>query len=148
MKHWFLMVVCLGIWGCSLPAKNVQAPQAFSVYQEKKGVFRAISADGVLYRIRSTPLSDGDIGFWKKALKTRMVDDAGYHFVREQAIEVDGVKGYELELQAPIGQTDYTYWIVIFKQAKNLVIVEGGGEIGAFNRHRQAMLVVVKRLRF
>jgi len=93
-------------------------------------------------------LDQGDIDFWKAALKIRMVEDAGYQFVSEEDLVVDGTPGYLIELQAPIGIEDYRYLIAIFKTDKHLTLIESAGKIEDFLSRRDAIIEAVKGLGF
>ncbi|MBC7794728.1 MAG: hypothetical protein H7Z43_13575, partial [Clostridia bacterium] len=96
------LAVTLSVAGCN--SFKAPAPDGFAAYKGTKP-FRAVSSDGVVYRVREEPeSSDATLDFWKKALKKRMLD-AGYTFLRESDVSATGTQpGYVIELTAPHGQ--------------------------------------------
>lgn len=126
---------------------QAEAPAGFAPYDQKKS-FRAVSPDGVLYRVRQQENKPkATLAFWKEALKKRMLD-AGYHFVSEGDIKADNEPGYLLELNAPLGSQDYTYFIAVFARDNTLVIVESAGEVTRFKARREGVLAAIQKLRF
>ena len=149
MIQWIVVsVLALSILACASNDAYMPVPEHFSAYDKQQNITKAISADGVVYRVRTLPLKEGDVAFWKAALKTRMVEDAGYHFVSEQDLIVDGLSGYLIELQAPMGPDDFSYLIAIFKQKQEIIIIESAAEILAFEQHKQSILAAIKEIRF
>ncbi|MCP4162717.1 MAG: hypothetical protein GY760_21860 [Deltaproteobacteria bacterium] len=125
-------------------------PEGFAVYQsnyQNRSPNRAISSDGVVYRIRkqrNDPVAK--LSFWKEALKKRMID-TGYFFVRESNISTEKQKGYLLELTAPYGEQDYSYMIGIFVKGDEIVIAEATGEILRFKKHRKQIIAAIKKIK-
>jgi hypothetical protein len=137
------LAVILGLAACN--SAKAPAPEGFAAYKGDKP-FRAVSADGVVYRVRTeSDASDAALDFWKEALKKRMLD-AGYTFLRESDIKASEQPGYLLELTAPLGPRDYTYLIAIFKHGKRLVVVESSGEVSIFEKRRGAVLDAIAKL--
>lgn len=119
------------------------APAGFAVY-EKPRPYRAVSPDGVLYQVRvAREVEEASLDFWKEALKKRMLD-AGYTFVAEGAIQAGGVDGYLLQLAAPMGAEDDSYWVSIFPRGDRLVLVEAAGEAGRFQAHAAAVRAAIE----
>lgn len=143
IKHLHLLIlVLLSLVGCS-PKPAV--PDGFAPYKGKQGV-KAVSPDGVMYRVRETPNKpEANLDFWKEALVTRQ-KRAGYKVIKEGEIEAGKLKGGLLELQAPMGAQDYTYLIAIFVHGDTLVLVEAAGEVQLFERHRQVILDAIAKL--
>ena len=122
------------------------APKGFAAFEEH-GMFRATSPDGVVFSVRGVDNNPkADLPFWREALKKRMLD-SGYSLQRESDIEASGKKGYLLELAAPLGQSDYAYWVGLFASGKKLVLVESAGEVSRFAKHREALLNAVRGVR-
>lgn len=139
----FLVAVLLAALGCN--SFEATAPEGFASYQGTRP-FRAMSADGVLYRVRMVPdSSDATLGFWQEALKKRMLD-AGYVFLREGEAKNATEKGYLLEVTAPLGVRDYTYLMAVFKREKHLVLVESSGEVATFEKHRPQIVAAIDKL--
>ena len=133
--------------GCITTQPKSGTPRGFALYPDTK-VFRAVSPDGVMYRIRienNKPFAE--LTFWKKALKKRMLD-AGYNFVNESEISTENQKGYLLELTAPLGEKDYTYLVAIFLNGKKeIIIAEACGEINRFTIQRDKIIAAIKTIK-
>ena len=69
--------------------------------------------------------------------------DAGYTFVAESEITAGGVKGYLIELAAPMGTEDSSYWIAVFPDGKRLIVVEAAGEAGIFQARSAAIRAAI-----
>lgn len=139
-----LFVLALALLaGCN--SFEATAPEGFAAYKGNKP-FRAVSADGVVYRVRTEPeTSDATLDFWKEALKKRMLD-AGYTFLRESEVKASSQPGYVLELTAPYGERDYTYLVAVFKSGKHVVLVESSGEVRVFEKHRAQIMDAIAKL--
>lgn len=148
MKVSARVCLCLVLWvasGC-VPFRGA-APVGFATYKGDRP-YRAVSPDGLMYRVRYEKNKPrADLGFWKEALKVRMID-AGYHFASESDIEVDGRPGYLLELTAPMGTQDYTYMDAVFVCGRKLVLVEAAGEVAQFEAHRASIEAAIQALTF
>lgn len=124
---------------------QAEAPAGFAPYSSSK-IYRAVSPDGVVFRIRSEKNEPrAELAFWQEALKKRMLD-AGYHFVREGEIKAGPQVGYLLELTAPLGTQDYAYLIALFEEGDRLVLVESAGEIARFAPRRESVLAAIEKL--
>jgi hypothetical protein len=111
--------------------------------------FRAVSPDGIVYRVRNAANEPkADIGFWKEAMKKRMLD-AGYHLLSDADIaSANGTPGYLLELTAPVGQQDNAYLLALFAKDKDLVVAEASGEVALFQKRRAAITAAMAKIEF
>ena len=142
-KAFLMGAALLLVVGCD--AFKAKAPEGFAVYEGNRP-FRAMSSDGVVYRVRTVNDStDAKLGFWQEALKNRMLD-AGYTFLREGEAKSANQTGYVLEVTAPFGVRDYTYLMAVFKQGKHLVLVESSGEVATFEKRRPQVLAAIEQL--
>ena len=140
--RFLLLMTLLGLVACS-PKPAV--PDGFAPYKAR-GVVKAVSPEGVMYRVRETPNKpEANLEFWKEALVTRQ-KRAGYKVVKEGDIEAGKLKGGLLELQAPMGAQDYTYLLAIFVKGDTLIVVESAGEVKLFETHRKAILDAISKL--
>ncbi len=138
-----VLVAAAALCGCR--AFHAETPEGFAAFDDWSR-FRAVSADGVMYRVRS---EDNDpkagLPFWREALKKRMLD-AGYIFVSDGELKAASEPGYLLELAAPVGQEDYTYLVAFFVKGSRLVVVEASGEVTKFRPRRAAILAAMSRI--
>jgi hypothetical protein len=131
-------------WWDTAPASPV-TPDGFYPWK-KTSHYRAVTPDGVMYRVRSTKHKPAaELEFWKEALKERMVA-AGYTVAGEQDVSASGVKGALLELRAPLGQQDWTYLVGVFPDGKKLVIVESAAEITLFEKRKAAVIAAIGQM--
>lgn len=120
-------------------------PDGFAPYRDRR-VFRAVSPDGVLFRVRSADHEpDADLAFWKEAMQKRQAE-AGYRALSEAPVQAGAHQGTLLELTAPLGTDDYTYLVAVFPAGKELIVVEVAGEVSRFAARREAILAAVGRV--
>jgi len=116
----------------------VKTPAGFAAYDGTEP-FRAVTSDGVMYRVRTAENKPfAELDFWKTAMKKHLTE-SGYRFIAEKDITADTLKGYQIELAAPSGEKDYTYLISVFVKDNTLIIAEASGEITVFKKHRKAI---------
>ena len=142
------LLLCL-VMGCvHTTAGNAERiPAGFAPYTQS-GEIKAVSPEGVVYRVRSVDNKPfAELTFWKEALKKRMLD-AGYIFLTEAPIEADAQEGYLLELTAPYGQQDYTYLVAVFVRGNKITIAETAGEVSDLAARRDAVLEAIQNLKF
>ncbi len=121
------------------------APEGFAAF-DKDADFRAVSPEGIVYRVREeTNKPEADLPFWKEALKKRMLE-AGYAFFAESEIKAaSGEPGYLLELSAPLGARDYSYLVAIFAMGAHIVIGEVAGEVVQVKNRHDAILTALQK---
>ncbi len=120
-------------------------PEGFAPYKAKKA-FRAVSPDGVVFRVRAAEHEpEADLAFWKEAMTKRMVE-AGYDVHSEGEIEAKGTAGALLELTAPFGTDDYSYLLAVFPAGKELVIVEAARRRWPPRPRRDAIISAIQRV--
>jgi hypothetical protein len=121
-------------------------PAGFAPYRSRKA-FRAVSPDGVVFRVRTARHDpEADLAFWKEAMQKRQAE-AGYREHSAGDASAGSLPGTLLELTAPWGTDDYTYLVALFPAGKELVIVEAAGEVSRFAARREAVLEAVGRVR-
>jgi hypothetical protein len=122
-----------------------EPPEGFAPYKAKK-VFRAVSPDGVVFRVRAAEHEpQADLAFWKEAMGKRM-EEAGYGVQAQAEIEASGTPGALLELTAPYGTDDYSYLLAVFPAGRELIIVEAAGEVATFAARREAVIAAIERI--
>ena len=140
-----ILIVAAGAFfsGCRTIVSN--APTGFAAYRGENP-FRAVSHDGVMYRVRNAKNKPfAGLPFWKTALKKHMTD-SGYRFISESEISSGNLTGYMLELTAPVGDKDYTYLIALFVKGDTLLIAEASGEISHFKNYRSSITDAIKKI--
>lgn len=125
-------------------AFSAQAPAGFAAY-DKSDAFKAVSPDGVVFRVRQEKNKpEADLPFWKEALKKRMVD-AGYRVNNEGEVKAkSGEAGALLELSAPLGPTDYSYLVAIYVKGSHIVIAEAAGDVVRLKARHDDLLAALQ----
>lgn len=145
MTNKTLLLALLLVSACH-PFQGV-APDGFAAFEPGKS-YRAVSPDGVLFRVRAADNKPkADLPFWKEAFKKRMLD-SGYSFTAEANVATtSGTPGYMLELAAPIGVVDYGYIIAIFEHGDDIIIAEAAGDVVKLAARRQAVVDAITQLK-
>lgn len=122
------------------------APEGFAAYGKARP-FRAVSPDGLMFQVRTTPHEpEATLDFWKEALRKRMID-AGYTLLADADVKAGGTPGYLIELAAPMGPEDDVYWVAVFPHGGQLVIVEAAGEAARFHAREAAIKAAIEALK-
>jgi len=127
---------------CSLKAA---APEGFAAFRGGCP-FRAVSPDGIVYRVRreaNDPVAT--LEFWSEALARRMTE-AGYVLQSTAEVRAGNVTGALFDLVAPVGAEDQTYLIALFVRGDDLVIVEAAGEVSRFAARWPAVLAAIEKV--
>lgn len=140
---------CVVLLAVACRPYTAATPDGFAAFESSAGRgedFRAVSPDGVVFRVRSEPNKpEADLPFWKEALKKRMLE-AGYTFFAERDIKAaSGEPGYLLELSAPLGPRDYNYDVAIFHKGSKIVIAEAAGEVVRMKGRHDAIVAALEK---
>ncbi len=120
------------------------APGGFATFTDEA---RAVSAKGVVYRVREVANEPpADLAFWREALKKRMLD-AGYAFVAEEPLAGAESEGHLLELAAPVGSADFGYLVGIYVRGERIVIAEAGGDLLELRAVRAQVVEAMRGIR-
>ncbi len=126
---------------------EARPPKGFAVYDDGAD-YRAVSPDGVVYRVRSKDNApEAGLPFWREALGKRMLE-AGYLLIREEPLKAGAVEGHLLELAAPLGNRDYGYAVAVFVSGADIVIVEAAGEAALLADKRAEIVTAMQALSF
>jgi len=129
-----LLMLVLATTACNTLKIKQEIPPSFALYAKESTAIRMITAEGVMYRVRSVENNPkADLAFWQKAIKTHMLD-SGYVFQSESEIAARDQNGYLLNLAAPVGASDYLYSIALFVHNKSIILIESAGEIAAYDK--------------
>lgn len=146
MKHTILYYIVfafslLSAAGCS--SKFVTTtPDGFAPYKQKR-MFKSVSPDHVVYRIRTVkndPFANFD--FWKEALPERM-KNTGYRVIRDSVISNSKGNALLLEMAAPIGTADYSYLVMMKVKDTKILIAEAAGQYADFQNRRESIIAAL-----
>ena len=116
--------------GCSpllpTPDKFLRMPEYELDYD-----YRATSADGVVLAGRVLTYSrelGGGLPFWVDAIKLRLQAVGGYALIKEVEVQSHGgLTGKALHFGRDEKRGTYRYWVTLFVDGDDLVVVEAGG---------------------
>lgn len=133
--------LALALHGCG--AAHPLTPSGFAAFTASEP-FRAVSPDGVVYRVhREENPGEAKLAFWKEALTSRM-KAKGYALSTDGDIAgADAAPGYLLELAAPLGLREHGYLIALFVRGDELVVVEASGPAESLASRRAAIVAAV-----
>ena len=129
---------------CSLPFTTV-APDGFATYRNRGRVFRSVSHDRVVYRVRrikNRPYAGFD--FWREALPKQM-GDAGYRIISDTVVTVGNRSALVLEMATPVGAYDYSYMVMMQVKGKKILIAEAAGVVDEFQKHKKNILAALEK---
>lgn len=124
-------------------------PDGFAGFGSKFGTndYRAVSPEGITWRIHSEEHKPkASLDFWKPALRKRMLE-AGYRVVDSLSFDCSGTPGFGLELAAPLGQSDYSYFVGVVPSDDNLILIESAGPVQDFQKRKPEIHSTLGKLR-
>ncbi len=91
--------------------------------------FRAVSAEGSALTVRTEENPEnGDLAFWEKAVRTRLVDVRGYKLAeRKDVTHKGGTSGVEMTFDYVADGTDYSYLLTMFVKGDRVHLLEAAG---------------------
>jgi hypothetical protein len=123
---------------CSRPSAPL--PEGFA---ELKGgrSYRAISPEGMLYRIRSIKNKPRkDLEFWGQALENHLVKE-GYRLNGDaRSFESGDRAGLSYEWVLPYGNESYLYLTALIVADRTITLAEAAAPYPVFIRYRQSVL--------
>jgi hypothetical protein len=91
---------------------------------------RAVSADGAAITLRAeTNPENGDLAFWEKAIRARLVEFRGYKLVdRRDVKHGDKTPGVQMTFDYQRDGIDYTYEITVLVKGRTVYCIEVAGD--------------------
>ncbi len=132
-------------WRAARSAASAVVPEGFAPFTGARR-FQALSASGVVYRVRSAPHEPkATLSFWQEAVAERMVA-AGYVLVEQRdVIAASGQPGVVFHFRAADGERDLTYLLGIFV-GRRIVLAEAVGPAEAAQEHLPALYAAMEGL--
>lgn len=124
----------------------VQAPEGFAELPGRGGTFRAVSPEGMLFRVRLLKNQPAkELSFWSEALGSQLAKE-GYRPSGERAEFAAGA-GVLYEWAAPYGNESYLYLTGLMVSRRRIALVEAAAPYPVFVQHRQALRDSLEKLR-
>lgn len=138
-----LAVLFLGA-GCTT-APPVAPPAGFAVYDDPAAM-RAVSPDGVRYRVHYAENDpEQSLEFWREALSLHL-ERSGYGALGEQSISTPAGPGALFEWVAPVGPEEWIYLTAVVPAGQKLIIAEAAGPADLYRAHRDALVMSLETI--
>jgi hypothetical protein len=131
---------------------QVTPPQGFAVYESESPIFvneyRAITADGVRYRVRVVKNEpEGDATLWKQTL-IKGLEKKGYRILSSDSLKTDQGRTVQyVNSQLSAGGMDFLYLTGFIVDGRRIIIVEAGGTKELMSMHEKALQNSIRSLR-
>jgi hypothetical protein len=118
---------------------SVTPPEGFAELKDRQ-TYRAISPEGMLYRIRSVKNDPRkELEFWGEALENHLVKE-GYRLNGKARSFTSGDReGLSYEWVLPYGNESYLYLTALVVTDKTITLAEATAPYSVFIRYRQAL---------
>jgi hypothetical protein len=139
-KLFLYFTLCVLISCASFKAN---APENFAAYKSENTKFKAISSDGVLYRVSVyEQKSEASIDFWKEAFLLKMKNTS---YKQEDSLNVSisgkAAMGYIFSFANNVGSD--LYLVAAVQNGNEMLVVEAAAEREKFNAHKAAILKAI-----
>lgn len=139
-----LLFVLLFGAGCTT-APPVAPPAGFAVYDDPAAM-RAVSPDGVRYRVRYAENDpEQSLEFWREALSLHL-ERAGYGVLREESVTTPAGPGALFEWVAPLGAAEWIYLTAVVPAGEKLIVAEAAGPADLYRAHRDALVMSLETI--
>ena len=136
--RFLLIFSALFLFSCA--SFKASEPRNFAAYESEGDKFKAISSDGVLYRVSAyEQKSEASMDFWKEAFLLKM-KNSNYKQEDSLNITIDGKAaiGYIFSFANSTGHDSYLVAAVQYKE--KMFVVEASGESAKFENRKKDIL--------
>jgi hypothetical protein len=139
-------LICL-LLTVSCSRLSVTPPDGFAELKGRRS-YKAISPEGMLYRIRSVKNDPRkELEFWGEALENHLVKE-GYRLNgKAQSFTNGDREGVSYEWVLPYGNESYLYLTALIVTDKTITLAEATAPYSVFIRYRQALLASLDSIR-
>ena len=142
MKRFLLPLAIVSlIFTVSCSRLSVTPPEGFAELKEDRSTYRAVSPEGMLYRIRTVKNKpQKDLKFWSEALENHLAKE-GYRMNGDPRPFQNGSwAGLSFEWVLPYGNDSYLYLTALIVSDKTITLAEATAPYSVFIRYRQPLL--------
>ncbi|MDR3001606.1 MAG: hypothetical protein LBU89_10105 [Fibromonadaceae bacterium] len=144
-----LIIGAIGVQTISCASFKATAPNDFAAYD--KGIFdtkfKAISSDGVLYRVSEYKQeSKASTDFWKEAFLLKM-SNSNYKQEEELNISISGKPAIAYVFSFATNTGSDLYLVTAIPVKNKMVVVEATAENEKFNNRRSDILEAINKLK-
>jgi hypothetical protein len=135
-----LGILIIGVQTISCASFNAKEPKNFAAYESESDKFKAISSDGVLYRVSAyEQKSEASMDFWREAFLLKMKNS---NYKQEDSLNISiGGKaaiGYIFSYANTTGQD--LYLVAAVQSKEKMFVVEATGESAKFENRKKDIL--------
>lgn len=140
-KASFVAVALLPVVQCR--TFEATAPHGFAVYENRSlfsNEFKAITADGVRYRVRTVKNEpEGDAALWKQTL-VKSLEKKGFRILNSSSLQTEQGRSMQVvNSQLSAGGEDYLYLTAFIVDGKRIILVEAGGPKELMSVHEKGL---------
>jgi hypothetical protein len=139
-----ILLILIQTFSCA--SFKAQAPNNFAAYESESDKFKAISPDGVLYRVSAyEQKSEASINFWREAFLLKM-KNSNYKQEDSLNVNIGGLPaiGYIFSFANNAGSDLYLVAAAPFKN--KMLVVEATAETEKFNARRADILDAISKI--
>jgi hypothetical protein len=139
-------LICL-LLTVSCSRLSVTPPDGFAELKGRRS-YKAISPEGMLYRIRSVKNDPRkELEFWGEALENHLVKEGYQLNGKAQSFTNGDREGVSYEWVLPYGNESYLYLTALIVTDKTITLAEATAPYSVFIRYRQALLASLESIR-
>jgi len=145
----FKILLILGIVVQTISCASFKAkePNNFAAYESESDKFKAISSDGVLYRVSAyEQKSEASVDFWKEAFLLKMKNS---NYKQEDSLNINiGGKAAIGYIFSFANSTGHDLYLVAAVQSKEkMFVVEASGESAKFENRKKDILDAIGNIK-
>jgi len=143
---WLLPALGMLLASCS-PLK-VEAPEGFAEMDNRGRTFRAVSPEGMLFRVRVLKNAPAKaLPFWSEALASQLRKEGYRGGGQPVEFPSGGRTGILYEWAAPYGNQSYLYLTALVVSRRRIALAEAAAPYPVFVQHRQALRHSLEKMR-
>jgi hypothetical protein len=136
MKYFLFLIIGISTLAMISCATHTP-PETFAAYKEGDN-FKAISPDGVLYRVSEYEQeSEASVDFWKDAFLLKMKNS---NYKQEEQLSVAEI-AYIFSLNEDL------YLVAAIPKGKKITVIEASGKKEKFNQHKEQILNAIEKIK-
>ncbi len=140
MKNKIIGLAVFFVFGVGCAEYSVKAPQGFAEYEKDAGVYRAVSADSVFFKIHCIENdAKGSVSMWQESLLMHL-HSMGYRKLSGKKITTaSGLEGEMTEYNYRYYGKTYIYAVTLFLGGDVIYVAESGGIEENYNIKRKSI---------
>ena len=135
-----MLAALITLTACKTVPAGLALPEGFAEYSGESAGYRAITAEGVVLRVRTVANEPPqNLKFWVEALRVHL-HKAGYILMNEDVFSSAAGDGAMFEWSAPLNGEDWVYLTALAVGPERITIAEAAGEHRYFRGYRDSII--------